>query len=108
MNNWQNLQLQNSNHDLQGIRKLWNEWDPIGILPFENDILDEYDFYLETTLSLLKRKATPTEIENYLIFVIKELMGLDSTHVELCKPNEFARRIQVWFVNRELEGDFDC
>jgi hypothetical protein len=108
MNHCQNLQPQNSNQNLQEIRKLWNEWDPIGILPYENDIVDEYDFYLETTLSLLKRKATPIEIEHYLIFVIKELMGFDSAYVEQCKPNEFARKLQEWFVNRELEGNFDC
>ncbi|QOJ24081.1 MAG: hypothetical protein HRU78_10860 [Gammaproteobacteria bacterium] len=64
---------------MQEIRKLWNEWDPIGILPDENDILDEYDFYLETTLSLLKRKAATNEIESYLTFVIEELMELEST-----------------------------
>ena len=105
MNNCQNLQLQNPNQDLQEIRKLWNEWDPIGILPYENDILDEYDFYFETTLSLLKRKASTIEIENYLNFVSKELMGFDSQYIEQCKPDEFARRLQVWFVNRGLEGE---
>lgn len=96
------MQLRNSNQDLQEIRKLWNEWDPIGVLPDKNDCLDEYDFYLETTLSLLKRKATPTEIEDYLNFVIKELMGFDSAYVEQYKPNEFARKLQEWSANREL------
>jgi hypothetical protein len=53
-----NLHPESTEHDLQEIRKLWNEWDPIGVCPSENDILDEYDFYLELTLQLLRQTAT--------------------------------------------------
>ncbi|MDV6342143.1 hypothetical protein R2103_10250 [Nitrosomonas sp. Is24] len=88
------MQLRNSNQDLQEIRKLWNEWDPIGVLPDKNDCWDEYDSYLEATLLLLNGDASVNEIEDYLNFVIKELMGFDSAHVEQCKPNEFARKLQ--------------
>lgn len=48
------LQLKEPDQELQEMRALWNEWDPIGVCPSENDILDEYDFYLESTLLLLK------------------------------------------------------
>jgi len=37
---------ESTDQDLQEIIALWNEWDPIGICSSENDILDEYDFYL--------------------------------------------------------------
>ena len=37
---------ESTDQDLQEIRALWNEWDPIGVWSSENDILDEYDFYL--------------------------------------------------------------
>ena len=63
-------------HDFQEVRKLWNEWDPIGACPSENDILDEYDFYLKLTLQLLRQTATTVEIENYLNLVLEEFMGM--------------------------------
>jgi len=107
MSHYQNCQLQNNNQDLQEIRKLWNEWDPIGVLPYENDIPDEYDFYLEATLLLLNRDASINEIEDYLLFMIQKLMEFDSAYVEQCKPFEFATRLKAWFVNRELR-EIDC
>jgi hypothetical protein len=53
-----NSNERNLYRDLQEIRKLWNEWDPIGVCPSENDILDEYDFYLKPTLQLLRQTDT--------------------------------------------------
>ena len=40
--------------DLLEVRKLWNKWDPIGVCTPENEIEDEYDYYLEETLQILK------------------------------------------------------
>ena len=102
-----NSNERNLYRDLQEIRKLWNEWDPIGVCPSENDILDEYDFYLESTPPLLNENVSINEIEDYLLFVIQKLMGFDSANVEQCKLFEFATRLKALFVNRELR-DIDC
>lgn len=103
MSFYHNLQLQNSNSDLQEIRKLWNEWDPIGVLPDKNDCLDEYDSYLEATHLLLNEDASINEIEDYLLFVIQKFMGFDNDRIKRCKPHEFALELQARFANRELK-----
>ena len=92
-----NSNERNLYRDLQEIRKLWNEWDPIGVCPSENDILDEYDFYLELTLQLLRQTATTVEIENYLNLVLEEFMGFDDAYISHCKPHEFANKLHAWF-----------
>ena len=53
-------------YKIDEMRRLVNEWDPIGVAPSENDIFDEYDFYLEPSLLLLKQGATTAEVDNYI------------------------------------------
>lgn len=103
MSFYHNLQLQNSNSDLQEIRKLWNKWDPIGAFPDKNDCFDEYDSYLEATLLLLNEDASINEIEDYLLFVTQKFMGFDNDRIKRCKPLEFALELQAWFANREVK-----
>lgn len=83
--------------DLQEVRKLWNEWDPIGVCTPNNE--DEYDSYLESTLLLLKQEATTAEIEDYLIFVIKDQMGFDDYSINKSNPNIFAHKLHDWYEN---------
>ncbi|PSJ17626.1 hypothetical protein [Nitrosomonas supralitoralis] len=85
--------------DLQEVRELWNEWDPIGVCAPENEIEDEYDYYLEETLQMPKQELTIAEIENYLIFVIKDQMGFDDYSINKSNPNVFANKLHDWYEN---------
>lgn len=75
---------------MQELRELWNKWDPIGVSPNDNDVLDEYDFYLVSTLLLLKEVTTIDEIENYLNLLLEER----NRH---SNPHEFVNKLHVWF-----------
>lgn len=54
---------------------LLDEWDPIGV---RNELaaLDEYDAYLPAVLSLLERRASVTELADYLGHAATIEMGL--------------------------------
>ncbi len=98
-----NLNPNNSDLELQEMRALWNEWDPLRVSPKENDALDEYDFYLVPTLLLLKQVTTIVDIENYLNLVLEERMGLDKERTNQSNPHEFANKLQIWFQNLKIE-----
>lgn len=80
------------------IRKLWNEWDPIGVLPGAGGPLDEYDSYLGPTLRLLENSATETEIVKYLSYIVGEYMGLGDGGIAYCNPQKFTHKLQSWYA----------
>ena len=86
------LDKQQSRQRVAEIRKLWNEWDPIGVA---SAVPDEYDAYLAPTLRLLERNAPADEIVGYLNWVTLEHMGLS----EVSDPRAFTARLQQWFAN---------
>ena len=51
------------------------DWDPIGVRDWP-EAADEYDSYLGDILVLLERRSTAFEIEEYLLSVETERMGL--------------------------------
>ena len=87
------LDKQQSRQRIAEIRKLWNEWDPIGVA---DAVSDEYDAYLAPTVRLLERSASVDEIVGYLNWVTLEHMGLS----EVSDPKGFAARLQQWFSNK--------
>ena len=97
------LEKEESRQRYREIRALWNEWDPIGIAPSEGGPQDEYDSYLGPTLRLLEQSAPTDEIEKYLGYIVGEYMGLGDEGLAYCRPQEFARKLQVWFA-KNWEG----
>lgn len=85
------LKKQQSGQRIAEIRRLWNQWDPIGVV---DGIDDEYDDYLAPTLRLLERNASVDEIVAYLNWVTLEQMGLSQASLA---PEKFARQLQEWF-----------
>lgn len=94
------LEKEESRQRYHEIRALWNEWDPIGVLPGEGRPLDEYDSYLGSSIRLLEQGAPETEIEKYLSYIVGEYTGLGDSGVAYCKPQEFTHKLQTWFAQK--------
>ncbi len=86
------LDKQQSRKRISEIRRLWNEWDPIGVASDAND--DEYDAYLGPTLRLLEREVPDGEIVEFLKSVVHDRMGLSQMP---SSPHEFAAKLKSWF-----------
>jgi len=80
------------------IRRLWNEWDPIGVLPNLDGPRDEYENYLGASLRLLESGASHEQIAAYLSHIVCEYMGLGSSGVQHSNPTKFAQELQHWFA----------
>jgi hypothetical protein len=80
------------------IRNLWNEFDPIGVLPAEGGPQDEYEMYLGQALRLLERQAELGELEQYLANVTLDRMGLSETPTSKVRRHHFAKRLQEWYT----------
>jgi len=77
------------------IRRLWNEWDPIGVAKGDPSD-DEYNGYLAPTLRLLERDASADEIAAYLKWATLEHMGLS----QVTSLEAFAERLRQWFKGK--------
>ena len=86
------LNKQQSRERIAEIRRLWNEWDPIGAASDSND--DEYDAYLAPTLRLLERGASDGEVVEFLSYVVHDRMGLSQMP---SPPHEFVAKLKAWF-----------
>jgi hypothetical protein len=62
-------------------RVLLDEWDPIGIRDQIN-AQDEYDAYIGQVYKLLVSGATDRQITDWLLFIVRERMGLDAATPE--------------------------
>ena len=79
---------------LAQLRELWCGWDPIGCLDSPNWPRDEYDSYLEPSLSLLQRGASMREVTEYLEWAVYRNMGVGLTAVP---PAMFAAQLVAWW-----------
>ncbi len=61
------------------IRRVFLDWDPIGIRD-EPNAQDEYDGYIGHAFELLATGATDREIEEYLLWIVNR-MGMDGSRV---------------------------
>ena len=86
---------------IQELRDLWCNWDPIGDASSPDWPLDEYDSYLEPSLSLLQRGASTREVTEYLEWAAYRNMGLSLT---LTPPATFAAQLQAWWEGRCAGG----
>jgi hypothetical protein len=80
------------------MRRLWNEWDPIGVIPAEGGPQDEYEMYLGQTLRLLEGHTALGELERYLAYVTLDRMGLPETPTGKVSRHHFAKRLQEWYT----------
>jgi hypothetical protein len=93
-----NASARTENKTIAALRRLWNEWDPIGVVSSTAD--DEYNGYIEPTFQLLQRNATADEISRYLGYVVGEYMGMGEEGVKHANPAAFTARLQAWYSTR--------
>ena len=75
-------------------RKLWNDWDPIGVFSIDSSWpLDEYESYVGPTLRLLERGASQNELASYFSKIAGDHMGLSA----FPDPHSFAERAKCWY-----------
>ena len=86
-------------HRWFGMRQLWNDWDPIGVV--SEDIQDEYDSYVAPTLKLLDDGCPAGEIEAYLTSIVRDYIGLGEDGVRGSNPWAFARKIMDWYEEKK-------
>jgi len=82
---------------LDELRDLWCGWDPIGCVSSPNWPRDEYDSYLEPSLSLLQGGASIRQITEYLEWAAYRNMGVSLTAVP---PATFAAHLVAWWKSR--------
>jgi hypothetical protein len=51
-------------------------WDPIGVKD-EQNAQDEYDSYIEGTYELLLKGATERQVNEHLLLIVRDRMGLN-------------------------------
>ncbi|CAM5719250.1 hypothetical protein [Streptomyces fumanus] len=81
-------------HD--ALRRLLNEWDPLGVA---DDVQDEYDCLIVPILTLLRSGADRTKLHDFLDTELTEHFGLGSPyHV----PG-MADRLTTWWTSTDAQ-----
>jgi hypothetical protein len=91
-----------SNRDLKaeyvkqqdGLRELWNAFDPIGVMDDPDWPRDEYDRYLPQTLRLLKDRVGTFALARYIENMARDEMDMPVSHQAAI---DFARKLEAWF-----------
>ncbi len=94
------LEKEDSRRRYEEIRKLWCEWDPIGVIDLNYSRQNEYDNYLGPTLRLLEDGASNQQIAEYLSYVVGKYMGLGESGVQRSKPLVFAEKLRNWYESK--------
>lgn len=80
-------------HDLRGLQRLLNEWDPIGVRESGGPD-DEYSCLYAPLLERLESGDDGSQIAVFLRAELEGHFGLDANY---SRPAEFARRLVHWF-----------
>ncbi|MFI1932498.1 hypothetical protein [Streptomyces sp. NPDC020330] len=80
------------------LRRLLNEWDPIGVA---DEVRDEYDCMLVPLLHLLRRGAGQAEIGEFLRHELEDHFGLAPLPSE---PAAIAARVLSWWTATGTTG----
>jgi RNA processing factor Prp31 len=83
------------------LRKVWNEFDPIGVLQdadLETD--DEYEFYIGPVMRLLENEASQEEIFEYVRVVVTANMAMKWSDRMIADAERFATRCREWYRTR--------
>jgi hypothetical protein len=77
-------------------RKLWNDFDPIGVVA-DGDGVDEYDNYIGPSLRLAIEGKSVEEFEEYIRWVVHDRIGLRETERSKEVNGRFAREFIEWY-----------
>lgn len=80
------------------LRRLLNEWDPVGVA---DDVQDEYDCMLAPLLQRLRGGADEPEIAEFLRHELEDHFGLTPLPSE---PKAMAARVISWWTHAGRTG----
>ena len=75
-------------------RKLWNEFDPIGVA---DAVDDEYDSYVGPCLRIVEAGKSGSELVTYLRWVVFEHMGMSETPSGQEAIETFSQKFSDWY-----------
>ncbi|RSS40498.1 hypothetical protein [Streptomyces sp. WAC08241] len=81
-----------------GLRRLLDEWDPIGVA---DEVPDEYDCMLAPLLQRLRSGAGRTEIGEFLRHELEHHFGLPPQPSD---PDAMAARLVSWWTAGSVDG----
>ncbi|WP_200945014.1 MULTISPECIES: hypothetical protein [unclassified Nocardioides] len=82
-------------HDVRGLQRMLNEWDPIGVRPDLGGPDDEYSCLYAPLLERLAGGSDPAEIALFLRAELEGHFGLDANYSQ---PEAFAGELVDWFA----------
>lgn len=82
------------------LRRLLNEWNPIGVMPDKGGLSDEYDCLLGL-LGNLRRGDSREQLADYLSEQLRLHFALDP---DTSRPGDFAMKIFAWYWADPLPG----
>lgn len=83
-------------HDVRGLQRMLNEWDPIGVRPELGGPDDEYSCLYSP---LLTRLAGGEDAAEIALFLRSELEGHFGLNADYSQPEVFAGRLVDWFAD---------
>ena len=75
------------------LRRLWNEFDPIGVMHLADWPLDEYETYCGPCMRLLEQDAPALYLEE-CVYQALDCMAISKDPEGV---QEFVRKMQAWF-----------
>ena len=85
-------------------RKLWNEFDPIGVFTIDKDWpQDEYQGYVGPSLRIMEEGQDSMKLSEYVRWVVHDRMGLSSTDALAAAIISFSVKFTEWYRSKWLD-----
>lgn len=79
------------------LNQILNEWDPIGILPFDGWPNNEYDCFIFPILSILHKDQGREKLESFIDEHLTEHMGMNSYEEDI---KQISDKILLWWNSK--------
>jgi len=87
------MKLRKKDHLQVECRKLWEQFDPIGVSSFDDDIDGEYDGYIPQTVRLIAAGADRTKLSSFVQNCVYVSMCLQRTPSRDEAIRKFVRKL---------------
>ncbi len=82
------------------LKRLWNNFDPIGVFIIDSDWPDdEYHPYIIPTYTLLSKNADFNKICSYVSDIVKKHIGMENLNDQYI--TDFVYKLQQWYRTKE-------
>jgi len=85
---------------IQELNNILNQWDFIGVHPFNDGPTDEYDCLIGPIISRLNANSTNEELKNFLIKELNDHFGMPSLQIE--SIDDVVEKITAWWNKKDI------